>query len=92
MIKIKHTALETVIDGKDISLTRIESKLFTILLDGKTHSRTELLARVWKADPTMKTRTIDVTMGRMKKKLGPVGKYLKSVHGVGYKLTCVEKR
>jgi DNA-binding response OmpR family regulator len=87
MIKITHNSLETVINGKDINLTRIESKLLTILLDGKTHSRTELLARVWKADPSMKTRTIDVTIGRMKRKLGPMGKYLKSVHGVGYKLT-----
>lgn len=91
MIKIKHTVLETVIDGKDIGLTRIEAKLFTILLDGKIHSRTELLARVWKADPTMKTRTIDVTMGRMKKKIGNAGTHIKSIHGIGYKLSNVEK-
>ncbi len=85
---IKHDAgmMETSVDEREVSLTRIEHKLLTILMDGKLHTRVELLARVWKADPTMKTRTVDVTIGRLKKKLEPDGKFFKTVHGIGYKL------
>lgn len=77
---------ETRVNGQEVFLTKTEFKLLSVLSDGNVHSRPALLAAVWGADPTNKTRTVDMHMSRLKTKLGEAGKLIKTLHGVGYKL------
>lgn len=77
---------ETLVDNKRVYLTKIEFRLLTNIIDGKLHTRESLLANVWGADPTNKTRTVDMHMSRLKRKLGVEGSRIKSLHGLGYRL------
>lgn len=90
-LNIKHNVntFETSIGGEEIFLTRMESRLLAALGDYKVHSRSDLMIKVWKAVPTNKTRTVDVTIGRLKIKMGKAGKRIRTIHGFGYRLDRV---
>ena len=48
-------------------------------------SRARLLDRVWGADGTIESRTVDVHLGRLRAKLGPAGGQIETVFGLGYR-------
>jgi len=76
------------VDGRDIKLTRKEFDLLAELMrrPGLVLTRDQLLARVWDYDHPGATRTVDVHIRQLRKKLGvEVGGYIETVVGVGYR-------
>ena len=73
--------------GKKIELTATEFKLLALLAQrrGRVQSREQLLRDVWEYNSLIDTRTVDTHMRRLREKLGPAGKYLDTVRGVGYR-------
>jgi len=77
------------VDGKPIYLTKTELQLLEFFLEHpeQLFTREELLENIWGADHDETTRTVDVYISRLRKKLGEKGKYLKTLPRLGYKLT-----
>ena len=72
--------------GSDISLTKKEFEVLYLLLSkpGKVFSREEILLNVWPDDVNVLERSIDVSIARLRKKLGTYAAYLVSRSGYGY--------
>ena len=51
---------------------------------GQLFSREELLRRVWPEDVIVTARTVDVNITRIRKKLGPYARCLRTRSGFGY--------
>ncbi|WP_275935268.1 winged helix-turn-helix domain-containing protein [Abyssisolibacter fermentans] len=81
----KHTVVK---DGKIIELTLKEFKLLKILAEnkGKVLSRNFLLDEVWGYDYFGETRTVDVHIRHLRKKIGDNMGIIETVRGVGYKI------
>lgn len=76
--------------GNDLALTKLEFELLSLLLQhpGKVFGRNDLLERCWPRDVFVLDRTVDVNITRLRKKIGPYGKQIKTRIGYGY---CFEK-
>ncbi|MCH5284946.1 MAG: response regulator transcription factor [Akkermansiaceae bacterium] len=77
-------------DGGSIPLREKEYELFYYLLShpGRVISQAELLRRVWGSTGDSQTRTVAVTLARLREKLGPaVAGRIENVRGRGYKWT-----
>jgi DNA-binding response OmpR family regulator len=77
--------------GKLLSLSRAEFRLLGYLLEhrGRVISREELLEKVWSMQGDTLSRTIDVHVASLRKKIEPDARYpryLITVKGFGYKL------
>ena len=72
--------------GNLISLTRMEYELLVFMLQhpGKIYSRAEILRYVWPNDGLVLERTVDVTVNRLRKKIGTYREHLKAKTGYGY--------
>jgi DNA-binding winged helix-turn-helix (wHTH) protein len=83
--RVQHRVL---LNGRDVELMFQEFELFELLTahPHRVFSREEILARAWgDRQPTVTTRTIDVHVHRLRRKLGPVyGQCLVTVRRVGY--------
>ncbi len=77
------------VQGIEISLTPLEFKLLTTLMDRKrrVQSRSVLLRDVWDMNTSLSTRTVDTHVQRLRKKLGPAAQLIETVRGVGYRFT-----
>ena len=53
---------------------------------GMVFSRDKLMSEIWGMDYIGETRTIDMHIKTLRKKLGSVGGQIKTVIGVGYRL------
>lgn len=74
------------LDGSPLSLTRLEFELLAYLLSapGKLFSRQKLLENCWPRDTYVLPRTVDVTLARLRKKIGSYGTHIKARSGYGY--------
>lgn len=74
--------------GKDILLTPKEFELLVALAKNKNKAlrREALMSAVWGYDYPGTLGTIDVHIRHLRKKLGDVGKHIKTLIGVGYRL------
>lgn len=81
---------EVTVDGNIIELTLKEFELLKILIEnrGKVLSRNLLLDEVWGFDYFGETRTVDVHIRNLRKKIGDddFGEYIETIRGVGYKI------
>lgn len=87
-LTINTASLEVTLDGTPIPLTRKEAELLAALAAnaGETVSRRFLLQNVWGYPASAQTRTIDVHIRRLRKKLGsPANEYIETVFNVGYR-------
>ncbi|MFE6796596.1 response regulator transcription factor [Paenibacillus chitinolyticus] len=78
------------LDGEALVFTPKEFDLLALLLRhlDRVYTREELLETVWGFDFAGGTRTVDIHLQRLRKKLGPVyQQILVTIHGVGYKAT-----
>ncbi len=75
------------VSKKEIELTAKEFELLRYLVEnkGKPINRERLLDQVWGIEVAIETRTVDVHVTRLREKLKKAGKYIKTLHGVGYK-------
>jgi two-component system OmpR family response regulator len=74
------------VDGTPIKLTAQEFRLLDYLMHhkGKIVSRTELTEHIYDQDFDRESNTIEVFVGRLRKKLG--AEYIHTVRGLGYRL------
>jgi two-component system phosphate regulon response regulator PhoB len=77
------------VDGEDPELTVTERAILVELAeaDGAAVSREVLAARALSPDADVRGRTVDSHVGRLRRKLGRAGKYVRTVWGVGYRLS-----
>lgn len=83
---INREAKSASIDGQPLQLTKLEYEMLSLLLSnmGKAFSREEMLEHCWPKDAIVLDRTVDVNINRLRKKIGPYGKYIKTRVGFGY--------
>ena len=77
------------IDGEIIPFTKKEFELLHLLLleQGKVFSRNQLIKLIWSYDVEVTSRTVDVNITRIRKKIGAYGKYIITRPGFGYYFT-----
>jgi two-component system OmpR family response regulator len=78
------------VDGQPLVLTSHEFKLLSLLMQrkGEVLSRTELSEHLYPQDSDRDSNTIEVFVGRLRKKL-PAGS-IETVRGLGYRLLCTD--
>jgi DNA-binding response OmpR family regulator len=86
---VVHLKLRSVlVDSLPVELTPKEFDLLALLLSNpeRVYTRDDLLDAVWGMEYAAGTRTVDIHMQRLRKKLGETGqRLLQTVFGVGYK-------
>lgn len=89
-ITLDLNAKRATLDGEDLSLTKLEFELLSLLLQhpDKVFSREDLLKYCWPQDVLVLDRTVDVNITRLRKKIGRYGQQIKTRVGYGY---CFEK-
>ena len=83
------------LDSEILALTRIEYRLLAVLVEraGQVVPRTVILTQVWGSLPEPRTRTLDVHMRGVRRKLGPyAAHYIETVVGVGYRFKPFQPR
>ncbi len=83
---------EVKLAGKLLELTLKEFDLLKVLAEnrGRVMTRDQLLDKVWGFDYIGETRTVDVHIRYLRKKLGDEdneGKYIQTIRGMGYKMS-----
>jgi len=76
------------LDSQRMVLTRKEYELLALLVmnAGEIIPRPELLWRVWGYGDQIRTRTLDVHIRRLRKKLGGYAdQYIETIFGIGYR-------
>ena len=76
------------LDSYPMVLTRKEYALLSLLVQnaGEIIPREALLWRIWGYSPQIRTRTLDVHIRRIRKKLGIYGEtYIETIFGIGYR-------
>ncbi len=75
-------------DGGRVTLTLKEFELLRLFLShpGMAFTRDQLLSGVWGVDYDGETRTVDVHIRTLRRKLGPCGDLIETVRGVGYRM------
>lgn len=82
-----NTASKVVtMDDEVLPLTKLEFSLLMLFLDnpGRLFSREELLTRCWPEEVYVLGRTVDVSINRLRKKIGGYGQHIKTRIGYGY--------
>ncbi len=76
------------VDGEQVKLTVKEYELLAILLQepGKTFSREDLMKAIWGISNIGETRTVDVHIATLRTKIGPAGRFIETVRGIGYRV------
>lgn len=80
------------IDGKDIALTPKEFDLLLLFCENqrKVFSRENILELVWGYEFIGDSRTVDMHVQRLRRKLGKCNSYVKTIFGIGYKFEVTE--
>ncbi len=91
-IIINNTTHEVTVDGKTVELALKEFELLYVLAKHRTRvfSREVLLDKIWGYEYAGETRTVDVHIRNLRKKIEEDDnkpKYIKTVRGVGYKFS-----
>ncbi len=85
-LKIDDNLKRVTMDGQDLSLTKKEFDILDLLVrnQGRIFSRELILNLVWEDDGEIMDRTVDVNIRRIRKKIEPYGKLIKTRSGYGY--------
>jgi len=86
-LRIDARRRKVFIDDEERRLTKSEFDLLSVLArrPGVVFSRREIVLAYKGADYPVDDRSIDVQMVNLRRKLGPVGRYLQTIRGVGYR-------
>ncbi|HZH41366.1 MAG TPA: response regulator [Gemmatimonadales bacterium] len=86
-VRLDVAAHKAEVDGEAVDLTATEFRLLRLLIEreGRVQDRTQLLETVWRAQPDIQTRTVDMHVQRLRTKLGRAGHCIETVRGVGYR-------
>jgi Transcriptional regulatory protein, C terminal len=89
---LDHEQRRVVVDGAEVTLTFQEFELLAFLAahPATVFSRADLVQKVWQRDFTADSRTVDVHVSRLRRKLGPAyAKCLVTEYRVGYQFRPV---
>ena len=84
-----NTAERTVsVDGQRVMLTYKEFELLKLFMshEGLVYTREQLFATVWGEDYFGESRTVDMHIRTLRKKIEPYGNLIETVRNVGYRL------
>jgi two-component system response regulator RegX3 len=86
-VEIDPRTRRVVVNGTEVQLTRKEFDLIRLLATdpGATHTREDILEQVWDAHWYGPTKTLDVHIASLRKKIGDPG-LIETVRGVGFRL------
>ena len=85
------------LDSSLLPLTRKEYELLLLLVEnaGEVVPREDILMRVWGYGSGIRTRTLDVHIRRLRKRLGSYSaQYIETIFGIGYRFQpfCANRR
>lgn len=83
--KIDRTSRTLLENGRELKMTKLEFDLLLLLSENSSRafSRDELLNRIWGFDSHPTTRTVDMHITQIRKKIG--NHHIKTIHGIGYR-------
>ncbi len=87
-LDVDFTHKTVLLDAQPVALTRKEFELLALLAQnaGEVVARGTLLMRIWGYGNQIRTRTLDVHIRRLRKKLGGYsGAYIETIFSVGYR-------
>ena len=86
-LSINLKARNVIVEGKKIDLTFTEFEILKLLASHSkwVYTRSEIINNIRGDDYIVTDRTIDFQIVGLRKKMGPAGKYIKTVRGVGYR-------
>ncbi len=86
-VEIDVRARRVLVDGEEVVLTRKEFDLLALLAEdpGATRSRAEIMETVWDAHWYGPTKTLDVHVAGLRRKLGDPA-LIETVRGVGFRM------
>ena len=87
-IELDFTRGMVTLDSRRMTLTRKEYELIALLVSnaGEIIPRDALLWQVWGYSDQIRTRTLDVHVRRLRKKLGAyANQYIETIFGIGYR-------
>jgi transcriptional regulator len=90
---LDHEQRRVLVDGAEVTLTFQEFELLAFLAahPATVFSRADLVQKVWQRDFTADSRTVDVHVSRLRRKLGPAyARCLVTEYRVGYQFRPVE--
>jgi len=95
-LEVDPAARTTSLDGRELDLTRREFDLLVRLVRdaGRVVTREDLMAEVWDENWFGSTKTLDVHVGWLRRKLGDdpaAPRFIHTVRGVGYRFTAPEE-
>jgi len=75
-------------EGKEVKLTPKEFALLTLLLkkEGRALARNYLLEAIWNLSSDVTTRSVDMLVARLRRKLKKEGSLIETVSGYGYRI------
>ena len=88
-LTIDHSKRQVTVAGKQTELTYTEFELLSVLASrpGWVFSRSQLIDSLRDGNQVITDRAIDVQVVNLRKKLSPLGDYIQTVRGVGYRMT-----
>lgn len=88
ILSIDAAKHEVLLEEQKISLTSTEFKILKLLAEKKgwVFTRDQILDHLWGQEKAVVDRTVDVHIKHLREKLGRAAKFIKNIHGVGYKL------
>lgn len=86
-IKLDYGRYEAQVKNKPVNLTPKEFELLGFLMkrEGRVVTRPTISQNVWQSEFTGSTRTIDVHVDQLRRKLGRHGAWIKGLKGIGYR-------
>lgn len=87
-IVMKEEEHKVIVDGTGIELTHKEFEVLKLFMKNPNivFSRDKLMSKIWGTDYIGESRTVDMHIKTLRKKLGAYGGQIKTVIGVGYRL------
>jgi two-component system OmpR family response regulator len=89
-LRLDPRAARASVGGEPLRLTSLEYRLlhYMMMHQGRVISRTELIEHLYDQDFDRDSNTIEVFVGRLRKKIGP--DRIETVRGLGYRLTPLQ--
>lgn len=75
------------VKGRELELTPTEFRLLEVLMErrGRVQNRRQLLQAAWDITANIETRTVDMTVQRLRAKVGEYGGWIETLRGFGYR-------
>jgi DNA-binding response OmpR family regulator len=95
-VRVDHARRETRVNGEEVDLTRKEFELLALLMSdaGAVISRERLIDEVWDTNWFGSTKTLDVHVSSLRRKLGDDSqnpRFIHTVRGVGFRFAAPDE-